>query len=132
MNSKAQAKPKRHKKRKSRTQVSSDSDSDYSIAKSPSPPRISPSNLSKLDRPSEKSTEHKTIISKQHEIDAAFTKFYMQQATTEFAEDLDKLRQASDFKDDALPILIEALQQGTGMWDAEERRRVVLAGKEGG
>lgn len=94
-------------------------------------------NTSQTSTPSQKSEKpaksKNPPISKEHELDAAFTKFYMQQATTEFAEDLDKVRQASDFKDDALPILIQALQQGTEMWGIEEKRRVVLAGKvEGG
>ena len=48
----------------------------------------------------------------------------MQQATKEFAEDLDKVRGADDFKDEALPILIHALRQGTAVF-GEERRRVV-------
>ena len=50
----------------------------------------------------------------------------MQQVTTEFAEDLDKLRQADDFKGDALQILIQALQQGTEGFKIEEKRRIVM------
>jgi ribosome assembly protein 3 len=70
---------------------------------------------------------------KDTEIQAAFTKYYMQRATTEFAEDLDKIRGADDFKDDALPLLINALQQGTSTFSIEEQRRIVTAGmqKEG-
>lgn len=64
------------------------------------------------------------------EVTAAFTKFYMQRATTEFAEDLDRLRGADDFKDDALPILIRTLQQGTTLFLIEEQRRVAQAGVE--
>jgi ribosome assembly protein 3 len=61
------------------------------------------------------------------EISAAFTKYYMQRATTEFAEDLDKIRGADDFRDDALPLLIKALQQGTEGFTGEEMKRVVMA-----
>ena len=54
----------------------------------------------------------------------------MQRATTEFAEDLDKVRGADDFKGDALPLLINALQQGTSVFSIEEQRRIVTAGIE--
>ena len=66
------------------------------------------------------------------DVKTAFTKFYMQRATTEFSEDLDKIRGADDFKDDALPLLINALQQGTTLFSVEEQRRVVTAGMENG
>lgn len=49
--------------------------------------------------------------------------------TTEFEDDLDALRKADDFKDDALGILIGALSQGTGLFSVEEKRRIVEAGK---
>jgi ribosome assembly protein 3 len=64
------------------------------------------------------------------EVTAAFTKFYMQRATTEFSEDLDRLRGADDFKDDALPLLINALQQGTLLFSIEDQKRIVMAGIE--
>lgn len=63
-------------------------------------------------------------------VSAAFTKFYMQRMTTEFSEDLDRLRSADDFKDDAIPLLINALQQGTSLFTIEEQRRIVMAGVE--
>jgi ribosome assembly protein 3 len=66
------------------------------------------------------------------EIQAAFTKYYMQRSTTEFAEDLDKIRGADDFKDDSLPLLINALQQGTSAFSVEEQRRIVTAEMEKG
>lgn len=65
------------------------------------------------------------------EISAAFTQFYMQRATQEFAEDLDKVRRADDFRDDSLGILVGALRHGTEGFSAEERRRVVTAGARG-
>lgn len=70
-----------------------------------------------------------TKLSKEEEIDKEFTSFYLQRVTTEFAEDLDKIRGADDFKGDALPILIEALKNGTSLFSEEEKRRVVNAGK---
>lgn len=64
------------------------------------------------------------------EIQVEFTKYYMLRATTEFAEDLDEIRRADDFKEDALPLLISALQQGTSIFSIEEQRRIVTAGIE--
>jgi ribosome assembly protein 3 len=61
------------------------------------------------------------------EVSAAFTKYYMQRATTEFSEDLDRLRGSDDFKDDALPLLVNALQQGASVFSIEEQRRIVTA-----
>jgi ribosome assembly protein 3 len=55
----------------------------------------------------------------------------MQRATQEFAEDLDKVRGADDFRNDSLGILVGALRQGTEGFSAEERRRVVMAGAAG-
>lgn len=63
------------------------------------------------------------------EISELFTKFYMQRATTEFAEDLDRIRNTEDFNDDSLAILVNALQQGTSAFSIEEQRRVVTAAK---
>jgi ribosome assembly protein 3 len=61
------------------------------------------------------------------EVSAAFTKYYMQRATTEFSEDLDRLRGSDDFKDDALSLLVNALQQGTSVFSIDEQRRIVTA-----
>ena len=62
------------------------------------------------------------------DVAAAFTKFYMQRSTIEFSEDLDRIRVADDFKDDALPLLVNALQQGTSLFSIEDQRRIVMAG----
>lgn len=63
------------------------------------------------------------------EASAVFTKYYMHRATAEFADDLDRIRSADDFKDDALLVLVNALRQGMSLFSTEEQRRVV-AGKE--
>jgi ribosome assembly protein 3 len=62
------------------------------------------------------------------EVSAAFTKYYRQRAAQEFAEDLDRVRAADDFKGDALPLLVKALEQGTSVFSIEEQRRIVTAG----
>lgn len=59
------------------------------------------------------------------EVSTAFTSFYLQRATKEFAEDLDKIRSADDFKNDAIPVLINALSQGTSMFSPADQRRIV-------
>ena len=66
------------------------------------------------------------------EINEAFTRYYMQRATTEFEEDLDKIRGAEDFKGDALSLLIAALQQGTNVFSKEDQQRVVMPAKSTG
>ncbi|GAP85216.2 putative ribosome assembly protein 3 protein [Rosellinia necatrix] len=58
---------------------------------------------------------------------ADFTSYYLQQSTKEFAEDLDKIRGADDFKGDALPMLVRSLQQGTSMFSAADQKRIVDA-----
>ena len=67
---------------------------------------------------------------------AAFTSYYLQRATREFAEDLDAVRAADDFSSGggggggggaALRTLIGSLTQGVEMFSPAERRRVVAA-----
>ena len=61
----------------------------------------------------------------QQEVSSEFTSYYLQRATKEFAEDLDKVRTADDFKNDAIHLLVNALQQGTALFSPEEQRRIV-------
>ncbi|KAI1194318.1 ribosome-assembly protein 3-domain-containing protein [Nemania serpens] len=69
------------------------------------------------------------MTGKDQAMDVDFTSYYLQQSTKEFAEDLDKIRSADDFKGDALPLLIKSLQQGTSMFSAADQKRVVDAGR---
>ncbi|RYP41822.1 hypothetical protein DL768_010445 [Monosporascus sp. mg162] len=63
---------------------------------------------------------------------ADFTSYYLQRATMEFSEDLDKIRGADDFKGrDALPMLVQSLQQGTSMFSAADRKRILDARERG-
>ncbi|KAH8887052.1 hypothetical protein GQ53DRAFT_331583 [Thozetella sp. PMI_491] len=61
------------------------------------------------------------------EVSAAFTAYYLQRSTQEFAEALDKVRVADDFKNDAIPLLVNALQQGTALFSPEDQRKIVTA-----
>ncbi|KAF2717842.1 hypothetical protein K431DRAFT_315414 [Polychaeton citri CBS 116435] len=60
----------------------------------------------------------------QVEQDKAFEAYYLQQLTKEFANDLDKLRSAGDFREQSLGVLIAALNQGTACFSKEERARI--------
>jgi len=61
---------------------------------------------------------------------AKFEEYYMRLITTEFGDDLNALRQAKDFGDKSLPMLVRALRQGVNIFDKEERR-VVIGGGSG-
>ena len=54
----------------------------------------------------------------------AFTSFYLRQMTTEFAEDLDKIRSAGDFDNKSISMLVAALQQGRSCFAKDERLSV--------
>lgn len=49
----------------------------------------------------------------------------MRLMTEEFGDDLNKIREAKDFEDRSLPMLIRALKQGVNIFNAEEKRSVV-------
>ena len=49
----------------------------------------------------------------------------MQRLAIEFSEDLDQMRNADDFNDAALPVLVKALEQGVSMFTPEEQQRLV-------
>lgn len=53
-----------------------------------------------------------------------FEAFYLRQATKELANDLDKLRSASDFRDNSVSMLVDALKQGTACFSQGERVRI--------
>ena len=70
-------------------------------------------------------------LSNEEEVHQAFEELYLQRMTTEFADDLDTLRQADDFTDASVPMLIAALKQGTDIFSVEEKRAVVEAARRG-
>jgi len=70
-------------------------------------------------------SEQKQSNKTDKEVESEFTSYYLQRATKEFAEDLDKVRTADDFKSDAIHVLVNALQQGTSMFSAKEQRMIV-------
>lgn len=56
-----------------------------------------------------------------------FSALYLRKVTVELADDLDKVREAQDFKASSVPMLIHALKQGESLYSVEEKRRVVGA-----
>ncbi|KOS23450.1 Ribosome assembly protein 3 [Escovopsis weberi] len=61
---------------------------------------------------------------------AEFTAFYLQKLTQELSEDLEKVRNADDFKTDSVPFLVHALQQGARQFSDEQQERLVKAAKD--
>ncbi|KAI6885242.1 hypothetical protein KC318_g15731 [Hortaea werneckii] len=128
------AEKKTRSKRKARTDVSSssssDSDSDSGNSNSTSTPKYKSTTAAKApDSPDshadDSSVASEPVFTKKHiNPDQAFEEFYLRQATKEFANDLDKLRSASDFKASSVPMLIDALKQGTVCFSREERAKV--------
>ncbi|KAF7563726.1 hypothetical protein G7046_g367 [Stylonectria norvegica] len=64
------------------------------------------------------------------QLQADFSSYYLQRTTQELAEDIDKVRNADDFKADSIPFLVQALQQGAGLFSAEDQKRVAFAGRD--
>jgi adenine C2-methylase RlmN of 23S rRNA A2503 and tRNA A37 len=54
-----------------------------------------------------------------------FSALYLRKLAAEFADDLDKVREAQDFKASSVPMLVHALKQGESLYTTEEKRRVV-------
>ncbi|KEY64768.1 hypothetical protein S7711_05418 [Stachybotrys chartarum IBT 7711] len=54
-----------------------------------------------------------------------FSAYYLQRATQELADDLEKVRTAEDFKADSVPALVHALQQGAVQFSVEDQKRLV-------
>ncbi|RKF64622.1 putative ribosome assembly protein 3 protein [Erysiphe neolycopersici] len=123
----------RHKKRKPRTEVSESSDNDSEPTNSSQEEDEEIEDKRKEDFEPPKLCLTKKNVSKamtDDEISAAFAEFYLKNVTNEFADDLDQLRNADDFKEDSIPVLISALQQGTSLFSIEEQRRIVMADQE--
>ncbi|KAL8767116.1 MAG: hypothetical protein Q9209_006278 [Squamulea sp. 1 TL-2023] len=54
-----------------------------------------------------------------------FEAFYLKQVTAEFADDLDKLRNANDFNEKSMPVLIDALKMTARTYSEEEKAKVM-------
>ncbi|ATY64790.1 sds23 moc1 [Cordyceps militaris] len=59
-----------------------------------------------------------------------FISSYLQRLTTELSEDLDRVRNADDFRADSVPFLVHALVQGNYQFSRDDKERIVQASKE--
>ena len=78
------------------------------------------------DVPASPPTKQAASKASQHAQDD-FGALYLRKIAAEFADDLDKVREAPDFKASSVPMLIHALKQGESLYSVEERKRVVGA-----
>lgn len=69
---------------------------------------------------------------KPKDINSEFDAFYLRQVTAEFGNDLEKLRQAPDFKDAFVPVLVKALRQGASLFSESEKKLVLGMGDGNG
>ena len=143
----AQPSKRPRRNRKSRTDVSSpreSSSSDSDSASSPinlpkqekapratkqasaSPsPDVAANRQSQSASPPDQSVQQQATAPPQQ----SFEQLYLSQATKEFANDLDKLRNAGDFRGgQSVEVLVRALRQGTGCFEDEEKGRVGAGG----
>ncbi|RDW73849.1 hypothetical protein BP5796_07291 [Coleophoma crateriformis] len=122
-------KPKRQKKRKSRTQVTSDGESSSDEER----------RETEIDSPAEQAEESVEGVRgagssvglkalSDGDVQNLFTKYLMQRATIELADDLNAIRESDDFKGvSSLQLLVKALEQGNTSFTTDEQRRVVCS-----
>jgi len=106
---------------------SSSSDTDSVLPASPNATATAPQDQisQTADSHAEDDSEAEPVFTKKRvNPEQSFEDFYLRQATKEFANDLDKLRSASDFNARSVPLLVQALKQGTACFGREERVRV--------
>jgi len=58
-------------------------------------------------------------------MDPHFQAIYLERVTQEFANELDRIRTADDFRPDSVPVLVAALQQGAALYSPEQQARIV-------
>ncbi|EME40208.1 hypothetical protein DOTSEDRAFT_38192 [Dothistroma septosporum NZE10] len=135
---KSEEKRKRRNKRKTRTEVSSSSSSDSeSSAASPAAAKKQKGESSAQTEPISdvddvRLNEGDNAITvrernPKQDPEKPFEEFYLQSATKEFANDLDKLRSAGDFNDRSVSMLIRSLRQGTKCFSKDERVRIATS-----
>ncbi|KAI4668593.1 uncharacterized protein J4E78_002420 [Alternaria triticimaculans] len=108
----APAKKEKKKKKKSKTGSVPDAQPDEDVAMTDVPASPPPKQVA-------------SKASQQAQDD--FGALYLRKIAAEFADDLDKVREAPDFKASSVPMLIHALKQGESLYSVEERKRVVGA-----
>ncbi|KAM0249377.1 hypothetical protein ACHAQJ_009093 [Trichoderma viride] len=54
-----------------------------------------------------------------------FSALYLQRVAQELSDDLDKIRNADDFKAESVPFLVHALQQGAQQFSSAQQNAVL-------
>lgn len=78
-----------------------------------------------------KARNHEDKVPSSNGVSEAFNAYYMQKVAAEFADDLDHIRNADDFSDTSLPMLVNALQAGAAIFSEEDRKRIVSSKVKG-
>ena len=124
---------KRRRNRKARTEVSSDDSSSSDSERESLPAQKQKESQAKqppveeVDQASE--SPPAPVAQPRMSAQQSFEQFYLSQATKEFANDLDKLRNASDFRGgQSVELLVRGLKQGTACFGEGERLKVGGAG----
>jgi hypothetical protein len=79
------------------------------------------------NKPTARASEPSKTKTDSPQSEGDFTSFYLQKVTAELADDLDKVREASDFTARSLPLLVHALKQGESTFSVEEKRRIAAS-----
>jgi len=95
--------------------------SEESFVASPNTTRASVMTTQTAETESTKATERKD----DEAVDKEFSAWYLKQITGELADDLDKVRNAKDFTERSVPIMVAALQSGHTIFSIEEKRRIL-------
>ncbi|KAF1950222.1 hypothetical protein CC80DRAFT_482921 [Byssothecium circinans] len=111
-------------KPKPKPKPSNHHDPDISLPDPPSPSTSQQPSSKSTPAPSS-TTASKKPQAQNEDDDEAFASIYLRKLTAELGDDLDKVREAKDFKSSSLPMLIHALRQGGSVFSGEEKRRVV-------
>ncbi|CAF9923373.1 MAG: hypothetical protein ALECFALPRED_002367 [Alectoria fallacina] len=90
--------------------------------KSPSPATSSP----EIAESEESKSQAETLIAKSSPPPKEdFESYYLKRVTAEFADDIDRLRNAPDFNEKSVPVLIEALKGGSKGFSEEEKQTLM-------
>jgi ribosome assembly protein 3 len=108
---------KKEKKKKSQPAQEIDGDTPMEDAEAAPTPASTPASIKKSKSDAKVDAQFKED----------FTTIYLRKIAAELADDLDKVREAQDFKASSVPMLIHALKQGEKLFSVEEKRRVIGA-----
>ncbi|KAK4696097.1 ribosome assembly protein 3, partial [Lecanoromycetidae sp. Uapishka_2] len=98
--------------------------------KSPSPPVESKTSSPEAEKQEIETSDDSPKSESTPAPNESFESYYLRRVTAEFADDIDKIRNASDFTEKSVPVLIQTLKQGAYSFSEEEKERIMGARKE--